>query len=429
MPHLFSGLNQKRFGGNNKIEDVSINLGNTRGKASSTRMYNYCTQHSTTPSNCINEFISIETPNVDEGILFNISSFDKLFDYDKSGVPKPIPSTYKTALIFAANRWKNFIQFQKDTIALIRTANNFKNWNGIELIEFTIYSNTDVSANVIATAGPIFFNYTSLNPQFILNINQATIQQFDQKNINNIISHELGHALGMVNGLDVRVNANQSGAVLLPNINRLTLFKFKPDSTNIPIGLTYQNFPALNAAYDGYGGTCLWDQSKTDGTNIPIDGSYNPIDLTKNWSGHFSVNSIFSNELETVPPAPNYNTSKYVKRGLPNEIMTPTYNKNDKYFISNVTLGFFADLYTNFNGKKYYNYELLTNFSEVKKVSHIFHSYNLFFNSDIVPPLLNPYNISSNFQYLFDMMTENNEIDPNDTIYMNCGCDCGRIIT
>jgi hypothetical protein len=60
MPHLFNlGLYQKRLGGNHNIAGVSINLGNTKGSASSTRMFNYCKQHSNTPSECINQFITL----------------------------------------------------------------------------------------------------------------------------------------------------------------------------------------------------------------------------------------------------------------------------------------------------------------------------------------------------------------------------------
>ena len=59
MPRLFNlGLNQKNFGGNNKIANVSINLGNTKGRGSSTRMFNYCTQHSVNSSDCISQFIT-----------------------------------------------------------------------------------------------------------------------------------------------------------------------------------------------------------------------------------------------------------------------------------------------------------------------------------------------------------------------------------
>lgn len=56
--HLFNlGLYQKRFGGNQKIAGVSINLGSTKGKGSSTRMFNYCNKIDSY-SYCINQFIT-----------------------------------------------------------------------------------------------------------------------------------------------------------------------------------------------------------------------------------------------------------------------------------------------------------------------------------------------------------------------------------
>lgn len=58
--YLFNlGLNQKKFGGNNKIAGVSINLGATKGRGSSTRMFNYCKKTTDAPSLCINNFITI----------------------------------------------------------------------------------------------------------------------------------------------------------------------------------------------------------------------------------------------------------------------------------------------------------------------------------------------------------------------------------
>ena len=59
-PYLFNlGLNQKKFGGNHKIAAVSVKLGATKGRGSSTRMFNYCKQTSLVPSLCINEFITL----------------------------------------------------------------------------------------------------------------------------------------------------------------------------------------------------------------------------------------------------------------------------------------------------------------------------------------------------------------------------------
>jgi hypothetical protein len=55
------GLNQKHFGGNHKIANVSINLGCTKGRGSSTRMFNYCKERSANPSECINQFINVSS--------------------------------------------------------------------------------------------------------------------------------------------------------------------------------------------------------------------------------------------------------------------------------------------------------------------------------------------------------------------------------
>ena len=61
MPKLFNlGLYQQRFGGNHKLVGASINLGSTRGKGSSTRMFNYCKQQpNSNNGTCLNNFIKI----------------------------------------------------------------------------------------------------------------------------------------------------------------------------------------------------------------------------------------------------------------------------------------------------------------------------------------------------------------------------------
>ena len=102
MSHLFSGFNQKQQSG--KITNGTFVIGSTKGRGSTSRMFNYCTQTSSTPYLCINQFITktpttTETPTrqttVESDILIDVSSFDKLFDYDNSGEPKPIPEIYK----------------------------------------------------------------------------------------------------------------------------------------------------------------------------------------------------------------------------------------------------------------------------------------------------------------------------------------------
>ena len=54
------GLFVRGKGGNDKIANATINLGSTKGRGSSTRMFNYCNQRSSNPSECINQFINIK---------------------------------------------------------------------------------------------------------------------------------------------------------------------------------------------------------------------------------------------------------------------------------------------------------------------------------------------------------------------------------
>jgi hypothetical protein len=58
--HLFNlGLYQKNFLSTSRVTGPAINMGCTRGRGSTTRMYNYCTKSSPHPSLCINQFITV----------------------------------------------------------------------------------------------------------------------------------------------------------------------------------------------------------------------------------------------------------------------------------------------------------------------------------------------------------------------------------
>jgi len=65
MPGLrmFNRSFYSNIGANEPIEAGTINLGCTRGKGSSTRMYNYCRNKSANQSDCINQFINTKNPN------------------------------------------------------------------------------------------------------------------------------------------------------------------------------------------------------------------------------------------------------------------------------------------------------------------------------------------------------------------------------
>ena len=56
------GLFVRGKGGNDKIAAATINLGSTKGRGSSTRIFNYCNQRTANPSECINQFINVAPP-------------------------------------------------------------------------------------------------------------------------------------------------------------------------------------------------------------------------------------------------------------------------------------------------------------------------------------------------------------------------------
>ena len=62
MPRFNLGLFQKNFLSTSRVTGPAINMGCTRGKGSSTRMFNYCNKKNSY-SQCINQFITIRQFN------------------------------------------------------------------------------------------------------------------------------------------------------------------------------------------------------------------------------------------------------------------------------------------------------------------------------------------------------------------------------
>jgi len=410
MSHLKSfGFNQKNFNGTRPVTNAAINLGTTRGKGSSTRMFNYCTQHSEAPSLCINSFISATpaTPAVND-ILFNISTFSNLFNYDDSGTPKKLPSKYINGLISAVNRWNQFIKFNQDTINLIRTISintQYKNWNGIELKNVTYIDNPSLGASVITT----LVAYTTLNVSFTLQINNNTMSTTADSTISDIFTHELGHVLGF-SRWPSHVDGKPDGANVLQLVTNVK-FHFDPLCTIDP---PYKN---MNKGYNNYWGTIDYLNRKVEAQTTPI---INNSDGT-HFGGYF-----ISKE---PPPDPTSDKGgKYLKRGIGNDVMVPQFSQYNKYYISQVSLGYLLDLFTNWKGRNYFNYT-------VKNA-----------NSEANPAVPGSFNLpqsdgwGANAYIWFNKFKQNKSINLNSndtkekgveevqTITFNCSCDCSPII-
>jgi subtilase family serine protease len=107
MSKLFrSGLFQKQIGANEPIPAVTIKLGCTRGRGSSTRIFNYCKEHSPAPSLCIDQFVNttngFDLNNIYVGNFPNATKLPNNFA-PQLGKPPYKPSDIKTAYSFPAN--------------------------------------------------------------------------------------------------------------------------------------------------------------------------------------------------------------------------------------------------------------------------------------------------------------------------------------
>jgi hypothetical protein len=63
MSKIIFGLKQKRFCSTSRVGTPAVYMGSLRGMGSTTRIFQYCRQHSQNPSLCINEFINIQQPS------------------------------------------------------------------------------------------------------------------------------------------------------------------------------------------------------------------------------------------------------------------------------------------------------------------------------------------------------------------------------
>jgi len=335
------GLNQKRFNG--KVSTAAVNMGSTKGRGSTTRMFNYCTQHSEEPSECINAFISIAAVTPPPDILFNTSSFNNF----------NIPSYYKTGLLAAVNRWNKFLQFEPSTVQLIKNYNEYKNWNGIEMIGFELTTNPDY----IAQTQLIYIGYTSFVVKFILRINTTQISEFSTPDvICDVLTHELGHVLGFSSYV-IRENNVSSGQEIMPNIRTSTTY------IDSPLVLLSEYCPNTVDAYNYYEINREWQQTGIE------TGNYNkiikaPTMVVETTGSPGSTNLHLSGfpyySVETITTG-GTTRSRYLKAGIMNEIMTTgwsTSSGSSRKYISAISLGYLYDLHSKLDGTtNYYNYK------------------------------------------------------------------------
>ena len=395
MPHLFSGLNQKRQSG--KITSETINIGSTKSRGSASRMVSHC-RSTGTSHDCVNAVLNTVKPNpqivqnvviIPKNDLFNRQSFYQYFNrlngkaYTGTENPPPFPYAqlsprYLEALNIAANRWARFLKVTDNAITYMKQVVDpvkYANWDGIELKEFLQIFNTNEKKgteeenNTYASAGSFRIPPTAVITGFYMEVVVDNEVELNRTDLSTVFTHELGHALGF----SKIVIQNSNGAEILPLSSIETNIIPNPTMLNDAKGLYGGQGQALQIiwpthvdAYYDYGG---WGRrgdkdiiSKND-----EDNSKNVISITTRRKiptaqhdiGHLRVEPLYTLGYY-APPAvyPNTEPIRHHYLGFYNEIMVPSFSPAiSRYYISKVSLGRLLDLRTDIGDQSFYTYE------------------------------------------------------------------------
>lgn len=373
-----SGLNQKRFSG--KVSTAAVNMGNTKGRGSTTRMYNYCTQNSETPSNCINQFISFAAAPVpapfdpNSNILFDISSFsdkfnsrtgnnEKIKPYGNPNDYYKLPENYIIALTNAANRWNKLIKFSPNVNSFLNSSlqnlNPNYTWKGIQLFKAEIINE---SSTVLASASPNLLQTTTFPLRFSLVINfGSSITYFNVQELSNFLTHELGHALGLPAFLSLKNGNGEQLQTYMSYFPQLNASGYPGSILLDPLDPTkiLDVFPNALQAYNQYG--CVEVKTGTKNLKVTVGNNFIPL---KHSGDSGMKNKHWENETLQYTDTQNYT---YYYSGFDNELMISYFYRDKNMLISKITLNLLTDIYSSFNNIKYYNYTVLNSNSEVTK--------------------------------------------------------------
>lgn len=243
---------------------------------------------------------------------------NQYFLFDKTSfVDASVPEPYLTYLNQAADRWSTYIKFNPlvyDAITLGNPA-----WSGIKLQTYAEFN--DPTSGTIAAAGPrlyydiqptgvgVQFNTISFalstNKFFESAIPAGQTTPFDSQDWINILTHELGHALGI--GIYWNSFFEPEGAV--------------PPEDNFLDGTKY------TLTQLGYNSIV----SDTTYKKTPLEDSGGAGTESAHWEDNFRPSA-----------APGANCKSYY--GLSNELMVGTYDKGMNVKISQLSIGFLVDI-------------------------------------------------------------------------------------
>jgi len=334
-------------------------------------------------------------------ILFDLSSFDRSFDVDGDGFlqqrppgyigpPAPTLSEYTDGLFpddrrgryykafcRAAARWAHFLKFTPEMVAAIRKIK--PNWNGIELTKFKSVKNASGETWAARCTNQILVTGTSMIVGFQIEVNYYYTKDFSEYDIFHLLTHELGHALGMPSPL--------------VKDNTVELFPKIYDSLDIENNVKYfyvgAYFPQACLAYkERYEGIITRPKTK-ELAKLTVRGD--DLIPLENVNGHH-----WNDDAVIIPlPMESADWPEKLYRGIRNDIMSATDGDKlkrypyDRYFITKITLGELCDLYFKSDGVSIYNYIECRPFDdgEVTSFSLTFAKDSIYFSGTFIDPL------------------------------------------
>ena len=228
--------------------------------------------------------------------------------FDKSTFVGVVPQPYLGYLNQAVDRWSTYIKFNPAVFDAIK-AETF-GWNGIKLQSYSQYN--DSSSGTIASCGPLYrYDIQKTGPgvqintkTFTLSINTRFASAFASADWINVLTHELGHALGI--GIFWRSTYQPIGAI--------------PPQNDFLLGSGY----AL--AQTGYN-TIVSDSSLT---KIPLEISGGGGTASAHWEDNLRPSSATGSLGKNYP-------------GLVNELMVGYYDQGMDSKITKLSIGVLLD--------------------------------------------------------------------------------------
>jgi hypothetical protein len=230
-----------------------------------------------------------------DNILFNTSSF--------VGV---VSEPYLTALNSAVARWSTYVKFNPAIVAAIKSQIN-PNWNGISINSYNTINDSQsyiAACGVhqyidIQSGGGVKFNTYTFN--LFVNLYYATI--LSPTDWANVMTHELGHALGI--GIYWGTEFQAGGAV--------------PPSDFF---LSSTAYPSAGGAYNSILGSTR--------PKISLENEGGGGTASAHWENNFRPSSAAGSEGFDYP-------------GLQNELMVGFYSQSTNFVISDLSMKILVD--------------------------------------------------------------------------------------